>query len=283
LNALPFFINIKNALSAGGTGGLSWHIHAYRSQARWQLIKDEIHNQLMKTLQRGKESEQPNSEDRSLVLIGASAGWMMSSKWLCHFKRIDFYDIDPFAPYLFRMNHARALKAAGCEVHFHTLDAIRYLDQVLGAHPNAFIWFDNVLGQHRVRLKSAELANAQLKILTLRLRGRAWGSLHDLYSGPSALRSSATSGAPPQTLSVVRLDQLADAKARVRLSSAEMSLEQAQQKYLQMLGATRQLGAWFDHETSHLFPSQTPLVWMGWEFKPGYYHCLEFGWVSGRH
>lgn len=227
----------------------------------------------------GTQSQTPKADKPTLILIGASGGWMMSTPWLEEFSRIDAYDIDPLAGFLFRLNHGKALKKKAVQLNFHTVDALNQLDLILRAHPSAFVWFDNVLGQHRIRLKSAELASAQLKLIHLRLKNRVWGSVHDLYSGPSCLPSALKAGEQPAPASILRLDNNTEDRAKVLFNSNEMALEHARQRYLQQLGATPAGGAWLDHETSHLFPPKTPLTWAGWAFKPGYYHCLEMGWV----
>ena len=224
---------------------------------------------------------------RSLVLIGASAGWMMSSRWLDEFSQIDVYDIDPLSPLLFRLNHGRTLRKKGIKVSFYTQDAIDQLDRVLLKHPKSLIWFDNVLGQHRIRLKDSELASTQLKILQRRLKGRFWGSVHDLYSGPvqRQARSQSADKLRIQTqfesVQLLRLDDSEEDSARVRMNEQEMSLGSARQKFLQTLGATPAAGAWLDHETSRVFPPNTPLTWTGWDFRPNYCHCLEMGWTNG--
>jgi len=291
LNALPFFRNIKNVLTAGGTGGLTWHVHAALSGERWSVTKEYIEAQLFKGLElhakQSKTIDNTLKATRSLVLIGASAGWMMSSRWLEEFSEIDVYDIDPLSPVLFMLNHGRGLRKKGIKVSFYTQDAIDQLDRVLLKHPKSLIWFDNVLGQHRIRLKDSELASTQLKILQRRLKGRFWGSVHDLYSGPvqrGAKSQNADSPGAQTTFKTVQLLRLNDSEAdsaRVHMNEQEMSLGSARQKFLQTLGATPAAGAWLDHETSSVFPPNTPLTWMGWDFRPNYCHCLELGWTGG--
>ncbi len=293
LNALPFFQNIKNALTAGGTGGLTWHLHAALSKKQWLRTQDQIQAHLYKGLEmwtrthleEGRSLAQLEST-RELVLIGASAGWMMSTPWLEEFTSIDAYDIDPLAPILFKLNHGKALQQKKIAVRFHNLDAIDQLDRVLNRHPRALIWFDNVLGQHRIRLKDSELASAQLKILQRRLQGRFWGSVHDLYSGPvlGAVEdqiSKSTKTLSTKSAEVIRLDNSDQDSARVRFNGVETNLGQARQQFLHNLGATPAGGAWLDHETSKVFPQGTQLIWTGWDFKPSYCHCLEMGWWDG--
>lgn len=282
MNALPFFQNIKNALTAGGTGGLTWHLHAALSRRNWMGTKDLIEAHLFKGLQMSKSLNSFGGAQPALVLIGASAGWMMSTRWLQEFKEIDVYDIDPLTPLLFRLNHGKALRQKAVKVRFHILDAIDQLDRVLSKHPVALVWFDNVLGQHRIRLKDSSLASAQLSILQRRLKGRFWGSVHDLYSGPVGQNTEDLSPAKhkAKAINITRLEDSDQDNAKVKIDDKETSLGQARQQFLQKLGATVGGGAWLDHETSKVFPKGTQLTWIGWDFKPGYCHCLEMGWMD---
>ena len=71
------------------SGGIAWHWQAWRSRTLWspsvQLISDWLENQ------------RPHQNQETLLLIGSSAGWMMSNTWLCQFKEIKTFDIDPLA------------------------------------------------------------------------------------------------------------------------------------------------------------------------------------------
>jgi hypothetical protein len=156
------------------TGGLRWHIRAFWQRRRWQSTSAQIADWLAGT--------RPASSH--LLLIGGSAGWMMSSAWLQRFRQIDLIDIDPHASWLFRLNHGRALRAAGTHLRFFQSDGLRDLERLLGESPEASIFFDNVLGQHLYRVGDMAVAEAELGQIAVRLRGRDWGSVHDLYSGP---------------------------------------------------------------------------------------------------
>ena len=68
----------QDALSAGGTGGLNWHVHALSSLKRWEGTLSAIDAFLGHI--------KPSS--RHLVLLGGSAGWMMPPAWLQRFARI---------------------------------------------------------------------------------------------------------------------------------------------------------------------------------------------------
>ncbi|MBU3647630.1 MAG: hypothetical protein FGM56_06085, partial [Limnohabitans sp.] len=58
---------LRDLISAGGTGGLNWHLHAFYARARWQPTIQLIEQFLAQV--------DPKSDH--LVLIGGSAGWMM--------------------------------------------------------------------------------------------------------------------------------------------------------------------------------------------------------------
>jgi hypothetical protein len=156
------------------TGGLHWHWRAWRAGARWDSTRHHIEDWLMS---RPLESDQ-------LILIGASAGWMMSDSWLSRFKTVDTWDIDPLAPILFKWRHASVLSQQGVQLQCHTGDAINLLPQLLVEHPKAIIFFDNVLGQIRFQTNTIAEAEMRLQAITYALRGRTWGSVHDRMSGP---------------------------------------------------------------------------------------------------
>lgn len=242
---------VRNLLHAGGTGGLNWHLHAHASAARWQPTLELIDQFLTRV----------NPGSAHLLLIGGSAGWMMPPAWLSRFQRIDAYDIDPFAPWLFNWRHGRRLRRQGISVQHHRQDALRTLPDILANHPNACIWFDNVLGQHRYRVRDEVRAEAELNALKAQLVGRAWGSLHDRLSGPT--QSDVTAQRVPQLARhQVRADAVNDAYAQTLL---------------------RDLGAkdvWSDHLTGHVLPANTPTSWLPWAFRPQYWHWLQAGWVQ---
>ena len=242
---------MRDLIHAGGTGGLNWHVHAHYSMERWQptvQLVDQFLGQV-----------QPQSEH--LLLIGGSAGWMMPPAWLARFKRIDAYDIDPLAPWLFGLRHGRRLKALGIDVQHHRLDALAALPDLLREHPTACIWFDNVLGQHRYRVRGEALVEHELAQLKTTLKGRHWGSLHDVWSGPTDGRLL------PAGLNVWS-----------HHVTAKQGLDAGfSQKLLASVGAK---DVWHDHLTGHVFAPETHTTWMPWAFKANYWHWLQAGWVS---
>lgn len=241
------------------TGGLRWHWRAFWRRRRWRETTHLIADWL--------DGTAPVSQH--LLLIGGSAGWMMSSRWLQRFSRIDLIDLDPYAPRLFRFNHGRALRASGTELNFVQADGISGLDTLLDAHPQATLFFDNVLGQHLYRVGSIERAEADLARIAERLSGRDWGSVHDLYSGPAdplALPGSSQTcfDALRETGGLV-VDGLRGTAMHRRL--------------LAQVGGQPD---WMDHLTSELFPVGTRSRLIAWPFLPTYAHWLQAGWMPGQ-
>jgi hypothetical protein len=178
------------------TGGVAWHWLAWRSQARWASTSQAIENWLLNQAQVFKASGVAGQP--SLLLIGASAGWMMSSQWLQQFARVDTFDIDPLAAPLFKWRHGAALKSQGVELHCHTHNALQDLQTLLNAHPKACVFFDNVLGQLRFQRPSAawQQVEADIQKIQKQLKGREWGSVHDRMSGPTLEKIVETDALP---------------------------------------------------------------------------------------
>jgi len=241
----------RDLLNAGGTGGLNWHVHAHGSVKRWQPTIAMIDGFLA----------QVTPQHKHLVLIGGSAGWMMSHAWLTRFETIDAYDIDPMAPWLFNWRHGRALQKRGVALHHHRSDALVHLSDVLQQHPQAFVWFDNVLGQHRYRIRDEARVEQELSALKNTLQGRSWGSLHDWLSGPVELNKTPAALAPLMRKNI----------------TPAMIDDPLSQQLLQSVGAHT---AWSDHLTQVVLPRDTPTQLMPWAFRPNYWHWLQAGWVS---
>jgi len=177
-------------------------------------------------------------------------------------------------PFLFGLLHGRHLKALGIQVHHHRLDAIANLPALLQTHPEACLWFDNVLGQVGFRLGDEDMAERQLGQLKTMLQGRAWGSLHDVYSGPI---DPALPLPSHDTLTLTRLDDLPEESAQVKLGPKVMAHADAAQALLATLNAT---GVWHDHSTQTVFAVNTSTTLLPWAFKPHYWHWLQAAWVK---
>jgi hypothetical protein len=227
------------------TGGWHWHWRAWRSQERWALASAQIAQWLM-------AQDMPRQQ---LVLIGASAGWMLPTSWLAQFDEVHTWDIDPLAAPLFRWRHGRELKRHGTVLLLHTGDGLAQLPDIVRAVPYAFFWFDNVLGQLRFTDEPLERVTQRLKTLHHSLRRVAWGSVHDRMSGPTIPQS--TSPPPHPTI------------AGLAMETPEA------QAWLQKMGA---ISPWLDHLTEHVLPEGTPVQYTAWPFKTNYAHWLEMGW-----
>ena len=112
----------------------------------------------------------------------------------------------------------------------------------------------------RYRLGDEDAAERQLSQLKRLLANRHWGSLHDMYSGPTDSQTS-----------VVR-----DIADLVHKGSPDLT-EEGTQRLLRLLDAK---GIWQDHATRGVLPEGTTTTWMPWAFKPHYWHWLEAGWVT---
>ena len=241
----------KDLVDAGGTGGLNWHVHAFQSRKRWQPTVAHIEYFLARC--------QPRHSH--LLLMGCSAGWMMPTPWLTQFTQIDAYDIDPLAQRLFNWRHGAALRQSQTQITHHRLDAMAHLPDILAQHPHASIWFDNMLGQHRYRIRDEGRVEKELRALKITLQGRDWGSVHDVLSGPTQ---------------VVHTKSLRIQDVRQGVYPKDMDATY-NQSLVQSLHAQ---GIWFDHLTSQVFSNNVSTTLIPWEFKAHYWHWLQAGWQS---
>lgn len=239
------------------TGGLRWHLRAFWHRKRCRLTTELIADWL--------DGVQPVS--RELLLIGGSAGWMMSSRWLQRFDRIVLIDIDPLAPTLFRWNHGRALNKSSTRLEFMQRDAMQDLEALLAEHPEATIFFDNVLGQHVYRVSEFERAENELSHIAQRLSGRDWGSVHDLLSGP--VDSTKLPVKPVLSFDSVQL-----------ALGPSVAGEVGTALHTRLAAQVGGYGEWMDHATSGVFLPGADTRLIAWPFLPNYAHWLQAGWVS---
>jgi len=229
------------------TGGWHWHARAWRSKSRWAPACAQISDWLM-------AQDMPRQQ---LVLIGASAGWMLPRAWLAQFAHVHAWDIDPWAKPLLDVRHGRQLRRQGTGVHLHTGDGLALLPELVRRMPGAFFWFDNVLGQLRFTGTPLKEIGHRLAQIQHQMAGVAWGSVHDRMSGPHL-----AGRALPQA----------------RMARAGWTMESSQgQAWLHSMGA---LSPWLDHLTEQVLPPDTPVQYTAWPFKPGYAHWLEMGWCK---
>mgnify|MGYP000297433271 CR=1 FL=1 len=245
-------------LTPNVTGGLFWHWQAWRSAALWRPTVEALEVWL----------KQQTKETRSdaLVIIGASAGWMMPIGWLCQFKEVHTFDIDPLAAPLFRWRHGKKLRRNGTALTCHTQNALSDLPSLLSAHSKACIFFDNVLGQLRFTDSEVQSTEKNISQIVKCLKGREWGSVHDRMSGPvsKVLKlgsgtngTHGTHGLWPET-------------------SGHLDKSDEAQKWLSQINAQ---SPWLDHLTQDVFPTGTTVQHFAWNFSPSYRHWLQAGWV----
>ena len=124
---------------------------------------------------------------RHLLLIGASAGWMMPSAFLQRFERIDAFDIDPLAGIWFRARHGRHLRAHGVALHYHQQDAIADLPARMLLQVHDELLFEVEAGAEtaliaaaRATMEGANQPVVHLKVpLTVEAgTGRTWAEAH---------------------------------------------------------------------------------------------------------
>lgn len=239
-------------MSGNPSGGLRWHWRAWRWRHRWAGTCQQIEDWLM---------AQTDMPSETLVLIGASAGWMMPPRWLARFATVHTWDIDPWAAILFRRRHGAALRAQGSVLHTHTGDALAQLPTLIAEQPQALFWFDNVLGQLCLfEPGRTEAVEQRLRGLRHTMARVAWGSLHDRLSGPVHEHS-------------LTIPPLRSVTAGTDAASA------AQQAWLRSIHAQ---SPWGDHLTAEVFPRGTALAQIAWPFMPGHWHWLEMGWLPAR-
>ena len=285
---------IQDALDGQKTGGLTWHATAWLAQKRWVNTKDSIEQFLLKS---------PTRAHHKLILVGGSAGWMMSSKWLSQFEHIELIDIDPLAPFLFRIRHQDVFKGGSVRFHFDRRDGILELPQLLKQHPEGLVWFDNVLGQQCYRFKDEEWVERQIKFIKTLLKERSWGSVHDLLSGPvlvdnplsderlndrlsKTITCSANVEHPSETTDAQTPKQSAakdldmddfDLPHLIDLNGQSMDFQKASQALLSWVDAC---GIWQDHLSAEVFPLGNKTELIAWPFKSKYCHWLQAGFCN---
>jgi len=230
-----------------------WHARAFLARRRWARTRERLSPWLL-------QLRQMPSPPQALLLLGGSAGWMMSPEFLVGFKRVVLVDLDPWAARLFRFNHGRVLAQQGVALDFLQGDVHALLDEALAAQPEACVLFDNFLGLDSIHTRSLARTAQRLKGLRRRLKGRLWGSVHDRLSGPG---TADWAGA-----------------ACWQTAWAGRSAEPLPQK--EMLAAVQARGEWIDHGTDAVLPPGLATHLIPWPIVPGRWHWLEAGWLDDR-
>ena len=236
----------------------SWHWRAWRAHARGSQTRQRVAQWLMSLDLQSTRLGHVARSSPSLILLGGSAGWMMSEAFLGQFQRVLLVDLDPWAGRLFRWNHRRVLGAGRTSMTFWCGDAHQTLPEVLAWDPNACVLFDNFLGLDSMYTGDLQVTEKRLRGLHVALKGRVWGSVHDRYSGPGTPNWSTASCWQTQE--------------RVLAGSAF--------PHERLLASVEGYGEWLDHGTDRVLPASTPTHLIAWPIITGRWHWLQAGWVG---
>jgi hypothetical protein len=192
---------------------------------------------------------------RQVIILGASAGWMMSPSFLAQFREVTCVDFDWLGRLLFRWRFRRLFGRTGRQLHYHLGDAHLLLPRLLRSQPGALILFDNFLGLDSLYTRDLGVTQSRLSAIKTLLLGRAWGSIHDRLSGPGP----------------VVLQRPAEAVHR-------LTGEPLQERSL--IQSIQGAGEWLDHSTASVLPEGLSSRLMAWPIREGRWHWLEAAWVT---
>ena len=223
------------------SGGIVWHLRALRFRGHWTAFISDI-GEWLDTWRHGCSG---------LLLLGPSAGWCLTDRFLSGFPRIHAVEMDPVAPFAFDLLHGRALRRSGSRITWQHADLFVELERLLDAYPDYAILFSNVLGQHALHRGETGRAQAELESLRQRLAGRRWASFHDRLSG-----------AWPRARPI---------PAVIRLAAAEGAEALARRVAVP--------GVWYDHLTTNVLPANCTRLILPWMIRPARLHWIEAGYV----
>lgn len=224
------------------SGGLIWHARAWRFGRDWQNYRQALAGWL-RHWRHGR---------RDILLLGPSAGWCLNGEFLRRHRSIVAVDIDPLAPFLFRLRHGAGLRRSRISMHWHALDVFSHLEALLQRYPSHAILFCNLLGQHIVHSRNADHTSATLGLLRHQLRGRAWASFHDCLS-----KSWSPAEDWPLALELPHKTTLLDIADRAGVA-----------------------GQWQEHLTTEVLPGHLPRCYFPWRITPDRMHIIEAGAVA---
>lgn len=222
-----------------------WHWRGLWSGRLWARTLTQIEDWML---------EAPAGFDR-LIVLGASAGWMMSPIFLSRFKQVTCVDLEWSSRLFYRWRFHHVIERGGGRLDYLQGDVHQRLPRLLRSQPDALVLFDNLLGLDSRYTRDLDQTRARLGALKTMLTGRAWGSVHDRLSGPG-----------PQW----PLRPLGPVAHQAGEPLAEQSL-------IRLAGGG---GEWLDHSTDGIFPTGTPTRLIAWPIVPGRWHWLEAAWVT---
>jgi hypothetical protein len=234
-------------------GGLRYHLRAARySRALWQPFRWSLGQWLLTW----------NPPEKTLVVVGPSAGYNLQPFLFERFERLVCLEPDPLARALFARRLAKAPLEARPKLEFISEDHLltqpeRLLDLLAKLEPAALL-FSNVLGQLRALLEVSASDDPALcrvrKVVHKALVGRSWASFHDRVSG-----FARPSFEGVQSVS----SRLGDDEL---IASAYEGADP---------GAGLGKNELLDHLTEGFFPATLRHAYFVWELGPGLFHLIE--------
>jgi hypothetical protein len=230
----------------GQTGGLGWHLKAWRYRQRlWAGYLQQTKSFLEDWSDRSLEP----AGVRRLVIVGASAGWSLPASWVRAFDELVLIDPDPLSPWLFGRNHPNSERQ---HREWVRQDFRQVLPGLLASPNPKAVLFNNLLGQLRLTSADLEATEAQLGNLKTQLASVHWASFHDRVSGDW-----------------VQAQQSAGAMfAEGLVGSADLTKTYAKG------------GEWLDHLTADVLPQTSRRRAYPWRITPDRLHVVEAGWVA---
>lgn len=223
-------------------GGFLYHCKALLYSKRlWSPFIREI----------GAWQESWPLQNREIILIGPSAGYSLSKKFIHRFERRMAVDPDPLASKLFQFRFGK------CE--WNTNDFFLKGDEetrraefkkFLEAHPQSAVLFCNFLGQLGVFWSESQIDREMKRtqdFLKENLSHRTWATYHDRFSGKIKPK-------------------------RLRLSSDHAL---SNEELIDAFYPKNVKGELFDHHTLGFTPQSVPHEYWVWEISPNYYQLIE--------
>lgn len=152
------------------SGGLIWHWRAWLNRHHWSPLTTALRDWIRDWI------AQIPPEQRSLILIGPSAGWTLPLDLFGRFDTITVFEPDIMARQLLRY------RLTGTSLFFESRDVFSEggLHYLQTHYPHHAILFCNVLGQ--LAPEDEEQAQSWCGQLRTSLRHHTWASYHDLIS-----------------------------------------------------------------------------------------------------
>lgn len=221
------------------SGGLVYHLRAALYRPLWRDFEKHLAEILCRL---------PVSQSQ-LTLIGPSAGYNVSNKFLNQFESVLAIDPDPLAPLLFEFQHH------GLSINWQLRGVEWQASQLpdIWSNPDQLLLFANVLGQLGGTYGGDEFEKIKSS-LRKKLSQCAYFSFHDLYSSREPFS---------QEIMGPRWDSLAPSAVK-------------------MANSPTRLTAVTDHLTWDLFDAQQPRIILQWQLTPKQFHLIECTWNLHR-